>query len=77
MYFHFFIQCIFILTGVITLLAALCDSDWFFKSHHTQIVVVKLGRNWARLLYGSLSVILILLAIYFFLATCEAFGLAI
>ena len=62
------------LTGVITLLAALCDSDWFFKSHHTQIVVVKLGRSWARVLYGSLCVMLILLAIYFFLATCKAFA---
>ncbi len=66
---HCIIQGIFALTGIIALLAAALDWDWFFTAHNTQFVVSNVGRRQARWFYGVLGIILIGTAVYFFLNT--------
>ena len=63
---HYFILGLFVISGCIALLAALCNWDWFFTAGNAQSVVRRLGRNYSRLLYGVCGVLLIGLAIYFF-----------
>lgn len=65
---HYFIQGIFVLTGTVSLLAALLDWEWFFTAQNTQFVVRNVGRKQARWFYGVLGVILIATAIFFFVS---------
>ncbi len=64
---HRFIQGIFVLAGVIAILAALFNWNWFFTARNTQVIVRNVGRGKARLFYGVLGVILIGMGIFFFL----------
>lgn len=64
---HYFIQAIFAATGVVALLAALLDWDWFFTARNTQFIVSSVGRIQARWFYGVLGVILMGAAVFFFL----------
>lgn len=66
---HYFVQGLFVATGVIALLASLLNWDWFFKARNTQFIVSNVGRSWARLFYGVLGLILIGMAIYFYVET--------
>lgn len=66
---QYIIQGIFILTGIISLLAALLDWEWFFSARNTQFVVRNVGRKQARWFYGVLGVILISTAVFFLLST--------
>ena len=63
---HYFILCLFAIAGCIAFLAALFNWDWFFTAGNSQSVVRRIGRSWARLVYGFCGVALIGLAIYFF-----------
>jgi small neutral amino acid transporter SnatA (MarC family) len=63
---HHFMQGLFALTGLIVLLAAAFDWDWFFTAQNTSFIVRKAGRRGARLLYAILGLILIGAAIAFF-----------
>lgn len=58
---------IFVLNGIVSLLAALLDWDWFFTAQNTQFIVRRVSRRLARLIYGALGLILIAAAIYFFM----------
>ena len=49
---HYIIQGIFVLVGLLALLAALFNWDWFFTAHNTQFIVANAGRNRARLFYA-------------------------
>ena len=69
---HYLILGIFAVTGVLSLLAALCNWDWFFTAHNTQFVVRNVGRRQARLFYGVLGLILIATAVFFVLNTPPA-----
>ncbi len=64
---HHFIQGIFVLAGLVALLAALLNSEWFFTARNAQLIVRNVGRGRARLFYGILGIILIGMAVYFFL----------
>ncbi len=64
---HYFIQFIFALAGLVSLLAALLDWNWFFTARNTQLIVRNVGRKRARLFYGLLGVVLIGMAVFFFL----------
>ncbi len=55
--------------GIIALLAAILDWNWFFTARNTQFIVQNVGRRQARLFYGVLGVILIGTSIFFFLNT--------
>ena len=63
---HNVVQAIFLLTGCIALLASILNSDWFFTADNSRFMVKKFGRNGARWIYGSIGLLLITAAIYFY-----------
>lgn len=63
---HHIIQGIFLLTGVIALLASLFNADWFFTTNNARFAVNKFGRNGARWVYGAIGIIFISAAIFFY-----------
>ena len=46
---QYIVQGIFAVAGIISLLAAILDWDWFFTAQNTQFVVRNVGRRQARL----------------------------
>lgn len=65
----YFMIIIFAITGIIALLAALFNWGWFFTAQNAQYVVKLYGRQKARIIYGALGLVLILMAVYFYLNT--------
>ena len=63
---HYMILGIFALTGMLSLLAALCNWEWFFTARNTQWVVRNVGRRQARWFYGVLGLILLATASFFY-----------
>ena len=68
---HYIIQGILAVTGLIAVMAALFNWDWFFTAQNTQFIVRNVGRKQARLFYGVLGVILIATAVFFFHETVK------
>lgn len=66
MFAHYFVLILFFLTGIISLLAALFDWEWFFTAQNAQFLAKSLGRIKTRLFYGILGGILIGTAILLF-----------
>lgn len=66
---QYIVQGIFAVAGIISLLAAILDWEWFFTARNTQFAVNSVGRKRARLFYGVLGVILIGMSVFFFLNT--------
>ncbi|WP_418697999.1 immunity 17 family protein [Bacteroides sp.] len=66
---QYIIQGIFAIAGIISLLAALLDWEWFFTARNTQFIVQNVGRRQARWFYGALGAILIGTAVFFFMNT--------
>lgn len=64
---HYLIQGIFVLVGLLAILAALFNWDWFFTANNTQLIVSNVGRGRARLFYAILGVLMIATGVYFFL----------
>ena len=71
---QYIVQGIFALAGIISLLASLLNWNWFFTTRNAQTIVRNVGRNRARLFYG---VILIGMAIFFFVETQKAIAIAV
>lgn len=71
---QYIVQTIFALAGTVSLLAALLDWDWFFTSRNAQPIVRNVGRRRARLFYGILGIIIIGMAVFFFIETRKAMG---
>lgn len=69
---HYFIQGIFVVVGLIAILASLFNWNWFFQSQNTQFIVKNVGRKRARLFYALLGLLMIATAIYFFLEVQKA-----
>ena len=65
---HYIIQGIFVLVGLLALLAALFNWDWFFTAHNTQFIVANARRNRARLLFAALFLLMIATGVFFFLS---------
>lgn len=63
---HYFIISLFALSGIVALLAAVLDWDWFFTAQNTRFIVSRLGRRRARWCYGVLGVVLMAMAVLFF-----------
>ncbi|MGN0066147.1 MAG: immunity 17 family protein [Bacteroides sp.] len=63
---HYLILGIFALTGLLALLAALCNWDWFFTARNAQFIVQNVGRRQARWFYGLLGLILLATACFFY-----------
>lgn len=71
---QYIVQGIFALAGIISLLAALFNWEWFFSTRNARSIVHNAGRGRARLFYGILGVILIGMGIFFFIETMKAAG---
>ena len=63
---HNIVQLIFLLAGIVSLLASLLDWDWFFTADNASFLVKRLGRNGARWAYGAIGTVFIFAAIYFY-----------
>ena len=63
---HYIIQGIFVVVGLLAILASLFNWDWYFKAQNMQAIVRNVGRNRARLFYALLGILMIATAIYFF-----------
>ena len=63
---HHIIQVMFLLAGLIALLASLFNWEWFFTTENTRYLVKKFKRKGARWIYGTIGVLFIAAAIYFF-----------
>ncbi len=68
MQFHFFIQALFVLVGLLAVLAAVFNWDWFFTAHNSQFIVKNVGRRQARLFYAALGCLMIATGVFFFLS---------
>ena len=64
---HYLIQGIFAVVGLVAILAAAFNWDWFFQSQNSRFIVQNVGRKQARLFYALLGVLMIATAVYFFL----------
>ncbi len=69
---QYIVQGIFAVAGIIALLAAILNWNWFFTTRNAQTIVRNVGRRQARWFYGVLGVILIGTSIFFFLNTPSA-----
>lgn len=69
---QYVVQGIFVLAGITSLLAALLNWNWFFTTRNAQTIIRNVGRTRARLFYGVLGVIIICMAIFFFIETQKA-----
>lgn len=71
---QYIVQGIFVLAGTVSLLASLFNWNWFFTTRNAQTIVRNVGRKWARLFYGILGIIIIGMAVFFFVETRKAIG---
>ena len=62
---HYLIQAIFVLVGLLSVLAALFNWDLFFTAHNTQFIVSNAVRKRALLFYAILGLLMIATSIYF------------
>lgn len=68
---QYFIQILFAVTGIISLLASILNWEWFFTAQNAQFIVRKLGRKRARLFYGIVGIILMIMSVFFFFQVKE------
>lgn len=68
---HYFIQALFVLVGLLSLLAAICNWNWFFTAKNTQFIVRNVGRKQARRFYALIGFLMIATGIFFFLSIQE------
>lgn len=64
---HYIIQGIFVLVGLLALLAAYSTGTGF-TVHNTQFIVANAGRNRARLFYAAIGLLMIATGVFFFLS---------
>ena len=65
---HYIIQAIFVIVGLLAILAALFNWDWFFNAHNSQFIVCNVGRKQARLFYALLGCMMVATGMFFFLS---------
>lgn len=63
---HYLLQGIFAAVGLLAILAALFNWDWFFDAHNAHYIVSRFGRQKARLVYAVMGSILIAASGIFF-----------
>lgn len=65
---EYFILSIFIFLGLFSLVAALFNFDWYFKTSNAMTIIHWLGRSGARIFYGILGAVLIICGIVGFVS---------
>lgn len=69
---HYIVLGIFAVAGLVALLASTFNWNWFFNSRNARSIIQGMGRKRARILYGALGLILIGLALFFYIQTRNA-----
>lgn len=64
---HYIIQSVFVLVGLMAVLAAVFNWDWFFTANNTRFIVKNVGRVRARLFYAAIGLLMIATGVFFFL----------
>lgn len=65
---HYCIQGLFVLVGLLSVLAAICNWNWFFTAQNTQFIVRNVGRKQARWFYALIGILMMGTGIFFFLS---------
>ena len=68
MAFHYTLQAVFVIVGLLSVLAAVFNWDWFFNARNTQFIVANAGRGRARLFYAALGALMVATGVFFFLS---------
>lgn len=71
---HYLLQGLFVLVGLVALLAAVFNWDWLFTARNSRFVVSSVGRRKARLLYAVLGVFMVGTGLFFALCLLSAGG---
>lgn len=53
---------IFCLGGMISLLAALLNWEWFFRSEGVRMIVGRISRKWQRMIYAAVGLLMLCMA---------------
>ena len=64
MFAHAFVVALFFLAGIVSLLAALFNWEWFFRTRNMQFLLLHLGEKGTRLFYAVTGTALIGMATY-------------
>lgn len=72
MIFHYIIQSVFVVVGLVSFLASIFNWDWFFTAQNSQFIVGNLGRKKSRLFYALLGIALIAAGIFFFISVSQS-----
>ena len=67
----YIVQLLFLIAGIISILAAILDWNWFFNSQNARFFVQYFGRKHARLFYGILGLMLIIMSIVLMISTIK------
>ena len=70
---HYIIQSVFVLVGILSLMASVFNWEWLFTAQNSQFIVRALGRNKSRVFYAMLGLSMIAAGIYFLLSVREAY----
>ncbi len=54
---------IFALGGSLSIAAAICNWDWFFRSESVRMLTWRLSRHWQRAVYAMLGIAILAMAI--------------
>lgn len=65
---HYIIQAIFVIVGLLAVLAALFNWDWPSTARNTQFIARLPGRTRARLFYAAIGLLMIATGVFFFLS---------
>jgi hypothetical protein len=57
---------IFAIVGLLSVVAAIANWDWFFNSLNAQLYTGRMSRRAARIIYFILGVLILIMAIYLF-----------
>lgn len=68
MQFHYVIQALFVLVGLLAVLASIFNWDWFFTAQNSQFIVKNVGRRQARMFYAALGLLMMATGMFFFLS---------
>lgn len=68
MQFHYVIQALFVLVGLLAVLASIFNWDWFFTAQNSQFIVKNVGRRQARMFYAALGLLMMATGVFFFLS---------
>ena len=63
---HYLLQGLFVLVGLVALLAAVFNWDWLFTARNSRYIVASAGRRKARLFYAVLGLLMMGTGIFFF-----------